>query len=102
MIWLYCQVNSAAPNLTVTWTRDGTPLVEDIPHIRMKNSIISDDVISLSGDNSTAFLLIVDSFQGSDSGVYQCTAEVGEDIVNGTALMLTGTLKLYFMDKHFV
>lgn len=88
---LYCQVNSAAPTLIVTWTRNGVPLVpNDVPNIHMRNST--------SGDGSTMFLLIVDTFEGSASygnGTYQCIAEDGRDMAVGAVLTFTGILQLY-------
>ena len=86
VIWLYCQVNSTSPTLTVTWTKDSVPVVLDVPHIRMRRS---------TSASSTILILIVDNFQSSDTGMYQCTAqEEGGSAVMGTSLMLTGI-------KHF-
>ena len=84
VIWLYCEVNSRASTFTVTWNKDNVPLVQDVPHIRIRNS---------TSDTSTTFLLVVDNFQASDNGTYQCTAQNGTTTANGTALTLTG-------DKH--
>ena len=81
MVWLYCQVNSRTPTVTATWTKDSVPLVQDVPHIRMRSS---------QTDADTTYLLVVDIFQSSDSGVYQCTAQDGAMTGMGTALMLTG------------
>jgi cytidylate kinase len=39
----------------------------------------------------TTLLLIVDSFQSSDNGVYQCIAEEMGSISTGPALELTGS-----------
>ena len=82
MIWLYCQVNSIAPTLIVTWTKDSVPLIQDTPHIRM---------MSTSSATSSTFILVVSTFQVSDSGVYQCTAEDRGDMAMGTGLVLIGT-----------
>ena len=81
VVWLYCQVNSTASTLRVTWSKDGASLVQDVPHIRMRNS---------SDDTSTTLLLVLDNLQASDSGVYQCTAQDGGETAMGTALTLTG------------
>ena len=77
VVWLYCEVDT----VTVTWNKDSEPLVQDVPHIHMETS---------SSDSSTTFLLMVDDFQTSDSGVYQCTAQEGAVTAMGTALTLTG------------
>ena len=82
VVWVYCEVNSKA--LTVTWNKDSVPLVHDPPHIRIRNS---------TSDTSITFLLVVDNFQASDNGKYQCTAQNGTTTTNGTVLTLTG-------DKH--
>ena len=82
VVWLYCEVNSTSPALTVTWEKD-EPLVQDVPHIRLRSS---------HSDTSTTFILIVDDFQTSDSGVYQCTAQEGREIATGTAFTLIGEI----------
>ena len=81
VVWLYCQVNSTASTLTVTWSKDGASLVQDVPHIRMRSS---------SDDTSTTLLLVLDNLQASDSGVYRCTAQDGGETARGNALTLTG------------
>ena len=81
VVWLYCQVNSKGVTVTGTWTKDNVSLVQDVPHIRTRTS---------RGNDDTTFLLVMDTFQGSDSGVYQCTAEEGGEMAMGTALTLTG------------
>jgi hypothetical protein len=81
VVWLYCEVNSVTPTLTVMWTKDNVQLVQDVPHIRMRVS---------SGVDASMFILVVDTFMASDSGVYQCTARDEGDTATGTALTLTG------------
>ena len=85
IVWLYCQVNSSSTIPTVTWTRDSSPLVPDTPHIRMRNS-------TSSNSSTTLYMLIVDNFQTSDSGMYQCIVQ--DMSVMGTAVTLTGTVAL--------
>jgi hypothetical protein len=81
-VWLYCQVNSRERILAVTWAKDDVSLVQDVPHIRIRRS--------QDGEVST-YLLVVDGFRSSDSGVYQCSARNLEESGNGIALTLTGT-----------
>ena len=38
VIWLYCEASSTSPTLTVTWNKDNTEIVEDVPHIFTKRS----------------------------------------------------------------
>ena len=80
-LWLYCIVNSAAPTLEVTWTRNDSILYQDLPHIIH---------LSSSTDNTSTFILVVNNFQTSDDGVYQCMAEDDGDIALGYSLNLTG------------
>ena len=83
VIWLYCDVDSVSSSLRVTWNKDNTSLTQDVPHIRMRSS---------STTSSTTFLLLVDNFQSSDDGTYQCTAEDGVMTGNGSTLILTGAV----------
>ena len=82
MLFLYCNVNSILPTVTVSWTKDAILLVQDVPHIRLRASNNSD---------SMTLLLIIDSFEVSDDGIYQCWAQQGGNIVFGEMLSLTGT-----------
>ena len=81
VVWLYCQVNIKEPD-NVTWSKDGVPLVQDVPHIRMKRSTIDDNLFT--------FFLVVDNVTSSDDGTYQCTAQEGQTVVQGSNLILTG------------
>lgn len=81
VIVLHCLVDP--PTLNLTWTRNGTLLVPDLPHIRMINST--------TNDNSTHFMLTVHSFQSSDSGMYQCIVQDMGSRPMGAVWMLTGT-----------
>ena len=83
VIWLYCEVDSVSPSLRVTWNKDNVPLIQDVPHVRMRNS---------STTSSSTFLLIVDNFQSPDGGTYQCSAEDGVMTGNGSTLILTGAV----------
>ncbi len=85
VVWLYCEVNSTSPSLRVTWNKDSVPLVQDVPHVRIRTT---------TSTTTTTSILIVDNFQDSlsDGGVYQCIAEDQGTTGNGTALTLTGTV----------
>ena len=91
VVWLYCEVNSTESTLTVAWNKDGVPLIQDVPHIRMRNS---------TSDTSITFLLVVDNFQASDNGTYQCTAQDGGATANGIALTLTGEILWIIMSVN--
>ena len=81
VIWLYCEVNSIAPTLTVTWNMNSVPLVQDVPHIRMRSS---------TSISSSTFLLVVDNFQAPDNGIYQCIAQNEKITITGLPLTLAG------------
>jgi hypothetical protein len=81
VLFFYCQINTTTPQGTITWTKDGVQLDQNVPHIRIRASTDSADF--------TTLLLVVDSFQSSDNGVYQCISTV-EDFANGSSLALTG------------
>jgi hypothetical protein len=79
-VWLYCLVTSRRP-LVMTWEKDGIPLVQDVPHIRMRRSQDGEVV---------TYLLVVEPFQSSDSGAYQCTAWLDKEERSGNSLTLAG------------
>ena len=94
VVWLYCVVNSTDPTLTVTWNKDGVPVVLDVPHLRTRRSSIT---------SSTTLLLVVDNFQPSDDGTYQCSAQVqGGSTVMGSALALTGNVILLLLYSQYL
>jgi hypothetical protein len=81
-VWLYCTVSSRDRAVAVTWTKDNIPLVQDVPHIRMRRSDLE----------VPTYILMVTGFRSSDSGTYQCSAEDarGRKRTNGPTLTLTG------------
>ena len=81
VIWFYCEVNSASSTLSVTWNKGGGTLVQDVPHIILRTSTTS---------SSTTLILVLDNVVSSDAGLYQCTAQDGQDISRGTILTITG------------
>ena len=80
-LFLYCVINSSSHPLKTTWTKDGAPVIPSSPHIRIRK---------YTSEMYATLLLIVDSFQRSDDGDYQCTAEVRGKKVYGNALNLKG------------
>ena len=83
VIWLYCEASSTSPTLTVTWNKDNTEIVEDVPRIFTRRS---------TSGSYTTFLLGVDNLQVSDGGTYQCSVQDGADIVTGDMISLTGNV----------
>ena len=81
VLWLYCEVNSTSTSLSVSWSKDGGSLVQDVPHIRLRTSTSS---------SSTTLLLVVDNVVSSDGGVYQCSAKNGLVISAGSSISLSG------------
>ena len=78
MIQLYCSVESTTA--TLFWTKNGSQVVLDVPHLRERTT---NETITIS-------VLTVDAFQFSDSGTYQCHAEDGNSTWSGTTVTLTG------------
>ncbi len=83
VIQVYCTTNFAAP--TITWTKDGTDVSHDPPHIFIRTSV----------DGLTS-VLTIDQFDGSEDGVYLCSANG----VSGSAT--SGPLNLTSKSVQFV
>ena len=81
VIQLYCSVSSSTA--TVTWTKAGSPVVLDVPHLRERTFNRNTTVLSV---------LTVDNFVSSDSGTYHCLAMDGGHSTNGTAVTLNGKI----------
>ena len=84
VIQIYCTVEDDT-TVTFTWTLNGSSLLNDPPHIRIREDNRPERSASLLTDDSTS-VLAVDNFRASDDGIYQCKATSG----NGTAVTLTG------------
>ena len=82
MVWLYCLTIPESPTVTVTWNKDGEPLVQDMPHIRLRSTGSDADMYS-------TFLLVIEPVDITDGGVYQCSAQEGENMTMGPALAIT-------------
>ena len=81
VIQLYCTTSSVTA--TFSWTKDGRPVVIDVPHLRERTC----------NDSTTATsVLTVDNFQSSDDGIYQCTAVDGNATGQGGSIELRGIL----------
>lgn len=79
VIQLYCSVQSTTAMFS--WTKDGRPVVIDIPHLRERKC----------NDSTTATsVLTVDNFQSSDNGIYQCIAMAGNATGIGDRVGLSG------------
>ena len=63
VIQLYCSVESTTT--TFSWTKDGSPVVINVPHLRER---------TCNDSTTTTSVLMVDNFQSRDSGMYQCLA----------------------------
>ena len=89
VIQIYCTVEMDT-TVTFTWTLNGTALLNDPPHIRIRQDNLPVRSASLLTDDSTS-VLTVDNFRDTDNGVYQCTATNGAaSSDSGTAVSLTG------------
>ena len=91
VIQIYCTVETDT-TVTFTWTLNGTALLNDPPHIRIRQDNLPVRSASLLTDDSTS-VLTVDKFRDTDNGVYQCTTTNGTaSSGSGTAVSLTGVL----------
>ena len=88
VIQIYCTVEDDTA-VTFIWTLNGSSLLNDPPHIRIREDNLPERSASLLTDDSTS-LLTVDNFRASDDGVYQCTATSGATSENGAIVTLTG------------
>ena len=79
VIQLYCSVESTTASFS--WTKDGNPVVIDVPHLRERNS---------NDSTTTTSVLTVDNFQSSDTGTYQCSARDGMRTGTGANVTLNG------------
>ena len=84
VIWLDCEVNSISSTLSVTWNKDGGQLVQDVPHIFIRRSLMTNT------SSTTTLMLTIDTVVSSDAGMYQCTAQDGQEIANGDIIPITG------------
>ena len=80
VIQLYCSVESTT--VSFSWTKDGNPVVIDVPHLRERTTYDS---------TTTTSVLTVDNFQSSDTGTYQCSARDGMRTGNGETVILNST-----------
>ena len=81
VIQLYCSVPS--PTATLTWTKNGSPVVLDVPHLRERT-------VNDSDTGTINSVLTIDYFVSSDNGVYQCFAEDNGLNSGGGTLTLSG------------
>ena len=72
--------SSSAP--VVTWFKDGSSLLNDPPHIRIRTSTDSTEVTSV---------LTIDNFITDDNGDYYCQASDSTTSMTSTTLSLTGS-----------
>ncbi len=91
LIQIYCTVEDDT-TVTFTWTLNGSSLLNDPPHIRIREDNRPEHSASLLTDDSTS-VLTVDNFRASDDGVYQCNTS-GATSGNGAAVTLTGIIML--------
>ena len=80
-IFLYCVVPLVGPALDVVWRKNSEPVLQDIPHIRLRK---------LTTTYITTAVLIIGNFRPSDDGTYQCMATNDTERITGRIANLTG------------
>ena len=80
VVFLYCQVDSTAPTMRVTWNKNALP-IQDVPLEHISIRIID-------GNMFCTYLLVVNGFRLSDNGMYQCIAEDKGVMAMGTQTSL--------------
>ena len=83
VIQLYCSVESTTASFS--WTKDGSPVVIDVPHLRERTS---------NDSTTTTSVLTVDNFHSTDTGTYRCSASDGMRTGNGASVTLNGKYEL--------
>ena len=83
VVQLYCSVLSTTASFS--WTKNGMPVVIDVPHLRERTC--SDSI-------TTTSVLTVDNFQTSDDGLFQCMAADGNTTGQGQSIELRGLYKI--------
>ena len=97
VIWLVCDVNSVSNTLSVTWNKDGRQLVQDVPHTVIRRSLMTNSF------STTTLMLTIDTVVSSDAGMYQCTAQDGQETANGDTIPFTGkSMLISILLKKFV
>ncbi len=79
VIQLYCSVESTTASFS--WTKDESPVIIDVPHLRERTS---------NDSTTTTSVLTVDNFQSADTGTYQCSVSDGARTRNGRNVTLNG------------
>ena len=87
VIQLYCTANSTS--VTFSWTKDGNPVVINVPHLRQRTTNESNSLATS--------VLTIDNFESSDDGVYRCTVTNSETMASGSNVTLTGMISCMHM-----
>ena len=79
VIQLFCSVESL--DVTFSWTKDGSPVVINVPNLRER---------TCNESTTTTSMLTIEGFQSNDNGTYQCIAKHGQESGIGNSTTLTG------------
>ena len=79
VIQLFCTVESTGAKFS--WTKDGSPVVINVPHLFER---------TCNDSTTTRSVLTINGFQSSDNGTYQCMATDGQQCGCGNTTTLTG------------
>ena len=90
VIRLYCEVNSIDLR-SVVWLKDDTTLVQDVPHIRLRN---------FTSLHSTTLILVIDNYRRPDAGAYHCAAQRDMEVATGKQLLLQSNGLVNILNVH--
>ena len=79
-VWLFCEVDSVVPTLSLVWTKDNAVVMMDLPLIRMRNKTIG---------TRTLYWLILEEYSFFNVGTYSCFASDGSTTAQGGTVTLT-------------
>ena len=83
VIQLYCSATSTTATPIITWTSGGMAVVNDPPHIRVRNSTNNTEMSATSS-------LVIDNFGPLDDGNYACHVTDGTATADKATIIING------------
>ena len=83
VIQLFCSATSTTATPIITWTSGGMAVINDPPHIRIRNS-------SNNTEMSATTSLLIDNFGPPDDGNYACHVTDGTATADKATIIING------------